>query len=296
MEKLSLLKVISEIYSKNENIISYLKSIDNRKNNSIEDILISYDFQAGSYTEWYKNDPHLRDETVSYLSEVINKIGEYSTILEVGVGEATILGLLIQKLNKKPERSYGFDISWSRIKYAQKFIKELKLENVNLFTGDLFTAPLKDNSVDIVYTSQAIEPNGGREEEALKELFRITRKYLILLEPAYELADEKAKVRMKEHGYITKLHTTAKKLGYKIIEYRLFEVNYNPLNPVAIMIIEKNSNEMIDDPMCCPITNTNFILSDTAYYSPESMLLYPIVNNIPCLLPQNAIVATKFLE
>lgn len=50
--------------------------------------------------------------------------------------------------------------------------------------------PLKDNSIDIVYTSHSIEPNGGREEEALEELYRVANKYLILLEPDYELANE----------------------------------------------------------------------------------------------------------
>ena len=53
------------------------------------------------------------------------------------------------------------------------------------------------------------------EEKALEELYRITKKYLILLEPAYEFANTKAKARMDKNGYITKLYPTALKLGFK---------------------------------------------------------------------------------
>ncbi|OMP65827.1 methyltransferase domain-containing protein [Domibacillus epiphyticus] len=296
MDKLVLLKKIKEIYEENENIIAYLKTFNNEDKNSLEDILISYDFQAGSYIKGYENNPSVKNAYCDYLSQIINNIGEYDSILEAGVGEATTLGVTLSKLEKKPNNSYGFDISWSRIKYAEKFIKNKNLNNVHLFTGDLFNTPLKDNSIDIVYTSHSIEPNGGREEEALKELYRITNKYLILLEPSFELADETARTRMKEHGYVTNLYETANNMGYKILEHRLFEVSSNPLNPTGLLIIEKEAGETVANPMCCPVTKTDIILKNNAYYSQDSLLAYPIINNIPCLLPQNAIIATKFLD
>ncbi|OLN24025.1 hypothetical protein BTO30_00995 [Domibacillus antri] len=296
MNKLALLNKVKEIYSNNQNVIAYLKNLNNEDKNSLEDILISYDFQAGSYIKGYENNPTIKDAYCDYLSNIINNIGEYDSILEGGVGEATTLGVTLSKLDKKPKNSYGFDISWSRIKYAEKFIKTRKLDNVHLFTGDLFNMPLKDNSIDIVYTSHSIEPNGGREEEALKELYRVTNKYLILLEPSYEFADETARARMKKHGYVTNLYETAKNLGYKILEHRLFEVSSNPLNPTGLIIIEKEAGETIANPICCPVTKTEIIKKNNAYFSQDSLLAYPIIDNIPCLLTQNAIIATKFLD
>ena len=56
---------------------------------------------------------------------------------------------------------------------------------------------MPDKSVDVVYTAHSLEPNGGRELEAVKELLRITSKRLILIEPSYELADKECKIRMK---------------------------------------------------------------------------------------------------
>ena len=77
----------------------------------------------------------------------------------------------------------------------------------------MFNLPLLDNSIDIVYTSHSMEPNGGHEEELLAELYRVTNNYLILLEPAYEFASEEARARMRKHGYVTNLYETAKRLG-----------------------------------------------------------------------------------
>lgn len=49
----SLMK-IKEQYQKGENIISWLKSLDGRGNNTFEDIMISYDFQAGTYVQGFE--------------------------------------------------------------------------------------------------------------------------------------------------------------------------------------------------------------------------------------------------
>ena len=298
MDKLSVLNRIKELYLNNENIIEYLKTLDKRNSNTTEDILISYDLQAGTYTAGYKNNMSDKDRYSHHLASIINEVGNYKSILEAGIGEATTFGPALLSLDIKPEKCYGFDISWSRIKYAKRFLRESNFDyDVELFTGDLFNAPIKDNSIDIVYTSHTIEPNGGREREALQELYRITNKYLILLEPGYEFANEEAKKRMLAHGYVTKLYSTVKELGYDVIEHRPFEESSNPLNPTGLMIIRKNKgNSDILSPLCCPITKTDILKKSNAYFSQESLLAYPVIDEIPCLLPQNAIVATKFLD
>ena len=81
----------------------------------------------------------------------------------------------------------------------RKSILALKnIFNSGLFVGDLFNAPIEDSSFDVVYTSHSLEPNGGFERKALIELHRITRKYLVLFEPIYELGSSKSKVFMEK--------------------------------------------------------------------------------------------------
>jgi len=294
MKKFKQLKKIKEVYSRGENMIKYLKSIGQNKSNAIEDILISYDFQSGSYIKGFANNPRYKIDYCGALATIINKYDNIDSIIEVGVGEATTLNCLLNKLKNKPNNILGFDISWSRIKFAKEFSKEFGNEDLRLFTANLFEVPLLDNSIDIVYTSHSIEPNGGKEIEALKELYRITNKYLILLEPSFELANKEARQRIVEHGYVTKLYQTAIDLNYKIVEHRLFDYTSNPLNPTGLLIIEKqNSVEKNHSNLVCPLTHTSLEqFNEHLFYSSESFLAYPIIENIPCLLKENSILAT----
>lgn len=297
MDIIKNLNRIKQLYLDNGNILKYLRERQGHVSNAVEDILISYDFQAGNYTARYKQNSSVEKLYCSHLAGLIDRLGPHSSLLEVGVGEATTLGPLLQLLPNRPDRCYGFDISWSRVKYARRFLQEMGVHDVDLFVGDLFHAPIHDNSIDVVYTSHSIEPNGGKEREALIELYRIARKYLILLEPAYEFADEEAKARMGSHGYITSLFSTAQELGLNIIEHRLFDVSLNPLNPTGLIIIKKEPpNSPAINSLCCPNTRTNMIKRSNAYFSADSLLAYPIIDEIPCLLPQHAIIATKFLD
>ena len=291
--KIEILSRIKEIYNNGENIISFLKKINKQKNNCIEDILISYDFQAGSYIKFANENVDFINRYTSLISEEIKQLDvEINTILEVGVGEATTLASLIQNLNLNNINFFGFDISWSRVFYGKQHLKEKKINNVKLFTADLFSIPFDDNSIDVVYTSHSLEPNGGREIEALKELFRVTNKYLILLEPAYEFADDESKKRMEFHGYVKNLVHYSNELGFNVIENRLFELSSNYLNPTQIIIIEKNINKKTNINFYCPITKTVLKSGDGYYFTTEGLLTYPIIKNIPCFLPQNAIVTT----
>ena len=56
MNKYALLEAVQRLYKEsNVNIIQYLKKRTNSKQNNLEDIMISYDFQAGKSEEAYKS-------------------------------------------------------------------------------------------------------------------------------------------------------------------------------------------------------------------------------------------------
>jgi ubiquinone/menaquinone biosynthesis C-methylase UbiE/uncharacterized protein YbaR (Trm112 family) len=291
----SEIKKIKGIFDAGGNVMEYLRSTNNDNKNSIEAIKISYDLQAGTYIQSYKNNIEFNRLYTSAVASIIEKLGSHQSILEAGVGEATTLANVVEKMTVKPNKSCGFDISWSRINFARKFAESKGMNSGWLFIGDLFRIPLADNSIDIVYTSHSIEPNGGREEEALRELYRISSRYLVLLEPAYELASDEAKARMEHHGYVRGLKQTAEKLGYKIVEYRLFDHIINPLNPTGLLIIEKNASaNEAETTFACPVTGGKLAKELDCYYATESLLAYPIIGGIPCLLPENAILASGF--
>jgi hypothetical protein len=166
---------------------------------------------------------------------------------------------------------------------------------VTLCTGDLLSIPFLDNSIDVVYTSHSIEPNGGAEERILRELFRIAQRYLILCEPGYELAGIEAKARMDSHGYCKNLKGVAERLGYKVLEHTLFPYSQIALNPTAITIIEKGSRPLATDlPFACPKSRAPLVSFPGAFYCEESLMVYPIIGDIPCLRTQSGILASKY--
>jgi ubiquinone/menaquinone biosynthesis C-methylase UbiE len=292
MEKYDLIVRISKLYDEGANIVQYLKSIDKRNVNSTEDILISYDFQAGSYIRYAEENPVYINNYTQAISNIVTGLLAKGSVLEVGVGEATTMANVARKLGAGFIFA-GFDISWSRIFYAKKYMSKLDVA-ASLFTSDLFRMPFANNSIDLIYSSHSLEPNGGREEEALKELYRVASNYIVLLEPAVEFASPEGKERMRKNGYITNLKNTIEDLGYNLIEYRKFEYSSNPLNPTALYVIEKNP--IIDHKpieLVCPISHSPLIEGSDHFFSPVAFVSYPKIMGIPCLVTSNAVLTTK---
>lgn len=283
-------------YKEGKNILYEMKKNHNETENRKANIELSYDLQAGSYIKNMKDNNHKEHKKryTKELAKIIKDLGEVKTVLEVGIGEATTLSGVMQNLQKSI-KYYGFDLSLSRVAYAKEWLDSLSLKNYILSTGDLQNIPFLDNSIDIVYTSHSIEPNLGNEKEILEELFRVTNKYLILLEPAYELTNDENRKRMDYHGYCKNLLAISESLGYEVIKHEIFKYSVNELNPTAITIIKKCTNKKSSKlPLACPLTKTKLKKYKDCYYSDEALSVYPIINNIPCLRVENKILATKY--
>lgn len=296
--RLALTRHIANLYARGENVLQNLRELDQppsgRALNSVEDIMISYDFQAGTYIRGYEHDPTYLDRYTDELARIFAGLGPLGTVLEAGCGESTTLSVLGNKLADRPSLG-GFDISWSRVKLGSQFAARRGLSPA-LFCADLFRIPLADHSVDVVYTSHSIEPNGGREREAITELARIARRWLVLLEPAHDLAGAEARQRMESHGYVQNLAETIRNLGLDLVEHRMFPVSANTLNPTGLYLVRvgEPATEARTFRFQCPISGTALEAGASAYYSPDSFLAYPVLGGIPCLLENNAILATKY--
>jgi histidinol-phosphate/aromatic aminotransferase/cobyric acid decarboxylase-like protein len=108
---------------------------------------------------------------------------------------------------------------------------------VSTFRAELAAIPLSDNSVDVVTTNHAIEPNGGREVEILFELLRIAKRKIVLFEPCYEIATDEGKARMRQHGYVRDLRGHLEELGAKVESLTPLKTVHNPLNPTACIVV-----------------------------------------------------------
>jgi ubiquinone/menaquinone biosynthesis C-methylase UbiE len=291
-----------EAYAKGENAMAFsreaLAEYYGGEVNQRIATLVAYDLQAGNYVARVRKYYEFNKDWCKQLADLIDPvIPDNGTLLEVGVGEATTLSGVLNNLGEKVQGSFGFDISWSRIKVANDWLIE-KSQQSKLFVGDLFHIPLADNSIDVVYSSHSLEPNGGHEERLVAECLRVARKSVVLVEPIYELASAEAQERMRHHGYVRGLREVAEVLDCVIEDYRLLECVGNPLNPSGVLKIRKAGNSSAVNEISdrsywqCPLTGSALVEHADYFMSKGTGIVYPILNGVPLLRPEHAVVAS----
>jgi len=284
-------------WARGENLMALLRKQHGSHINTQESIEVSYDLRAGIDIECMEDRAHatyVRD-SAGEIARLLQQYGRPSSLLEAGVGEATTLTYVLKSYGREPLNVHGFDLCWSRILRAKQWLAQEGVTDVSLCTGSLTSIPFADNSFDVVYTNESIGENAEHEATILTELYRVTSRFLILLEPAYELAPPEAQARMLQHGYCRDLAGHARRLGMKVLEHKLIPFVENPLNPIGSIVIEKDSGASPVTPSYrCPKYHAPLVKHDTVYYSSDSFMVYPIVADIPCLRAENSIIATLY--
>lgn len=262
-----------------------------------EVIETAYDLQAGSYVKAL-DDPNMLHQRESYgaaIAAQVRSLTEPTSILEAGVGEGTALSFVLDGFGDNCPVAHGMDISWSRLACGREWLSRRGHDSAVLSVASLLSLPYRNDSFDVVYTSHTIEPNGGKEAAILKELYRVSSRYLVLLEPAYELASEEVRQRMDGHGYCRGLVRHAEELGMEVLKHELFPHACNPLNPTAITVIVKNAHASPAIPKwACPRFGDLLTDRGDSLYSEGSLRAYPKIGRIPCLRPSDGIVASAY--
>jgi len=267
--------------------------------NNLLSTLVAYDLQAGSYISAARAHRENNRRWCRQLAGLLaGVLAEGDSIMEVGVGEATTLAGVLAETGAKVGVAFGFDVSWSRVAEGRKWLAE-NCQEASLFVADLLNIPLADSSMDVVYSSHSLEPNRGKEEEALRECLRVARKAVVLVEPMYELASAEAQARMRHHGYVEGLRETAERLGAEVVDYRLLDYAPNPINPSGVLCLRKAGIpevmgvESQVDIWRCPMTGVELETGSEFFYASEVGLAYPVLRGIPMLRAEHGIVASK---
>ena len=271
---------LRKLYKKKINISEYLRKKTNLSEKEI--IKLSYDIQSGSYIQNYN---YAKSRKV--LSQVIKEINstKYKSLLDFGCGELTNFYTLIKNIETKNKIFVGYDLSLTRILLGKKFIdKKNKIHKnkiqLKFFSNNSIKIPLPDNCIDLIVSCHALEPNKTNVSKILKELWRVSRKKLILLEPNNELANKFQMLRFKKHNYILNLERKLRKITskYKIIHNKF---NFNPNNPASIFILEKNSNKNNKFNFLNPKNNNDILKKKfDFYYSEKTGQIFPTIDNI----------------
>ena len=289
-------------YSRGLNAMEYARSVTGNAENLTTATLIAYDLQAGSYAAATRANPHENDRWCAQIAALVAPfVSAQTSILEIGCGEATTLAGVVHHLPLLPRSALGFDISWSRCAEGARWLAAQSVA-ASLFVADLFNIPLEDASVDVVYTSHSLEPNGGREADAIRESLRVARRAVVLIEPLYELAHADAQTRMRQHGYVRGLKATAEQLGGEVLQYRLLEHVRNPLNPSGVVLIAKAEAHPGDEKRAngdtawrCPLTHAAMSDRGDVFIVKDAGLVYPVLRGIPMLRREHSIIASKII-
>jgi ubiquinone/menaquinone biosynthesis C-methylase UbiE/uncharacterized protein YbaR (Trm112 family) len=286
-----------ELYRSGTNIMAYLREARGQADNDSTAILTSYDLQAGSYVRLVESDPAIArtlERSCEKFAQIFARLGAQS-LLEAGVGEATTLAGVVARMPERPAHVLGFDISLSRLLWARHHAETHGVSGT-WFTGNLDNVPLADSSVDIVFTSHALEPNRGREREILVELHRVARRYVVLREPSDELGSDETRAHIERHRYVTGLAATARELGFDVVEHALWGIDPNPRNAAALLVIRKSSAaaDLAPPALVSPVSRSPLVEHHGSLYCADDGLVFPRFRGVPCLLAENGVFASQF--
>jgi ubiquinone/menaquinone biosynthesis C-methylase UbiE len=290
-----------QTYKNGGNVTEYLRHSLGESANSEEIIEVAYDLQAGTYIQHFNEH---RDQVNRYIGELTTILRAHvldaSTILDVGTGECTTLTGVAVGCFERADRILACDISWSRLyvgrAFATQHMPTAIRSRFHPFVASFFALPFADKSVDVTWTSHALEPNGGHERKALSELFRVTKQKLCLFEPNYEANSPEGKARMERLGYIRNLKTTAEQLGATVNDWIRIEHAINPLNPTYAFIITPPSAPASDYLWACPASHERLVPHNGFLFSQGAGLAYPVLLDIPVLRVEAAILASALLH
>tara|TARA_B100000989_G_scaffold83679_1_gene59972 strand:+ start:4326 stop:5198 length:873 start_codon:yes stop_codon:yes gene_type:complete len=276
------IKKLKKLYKKNININQYLKK--EKKINKTNIIKISYDIQTGSYIKAfnYRKSYKILKPMIKELKSI-----NFKSLFDFGCGELTNFFTIVKNIDTKNKNFYANDLSFSRIQHGKKFLKNKISIKLTCFANNSTKLPMPDDSIDVVTTIHAIEPNKKDASKILKELWRISRKKLILLEPNNRLTDKmsenKRKIinkRFKKHNYVLNLEDKIKKItpNYKVIEIK---DQFNAFNPASLFIVSKNSKKKNKLNFLNPNNNRDVLKNNSNFcFSENTGELFPIIDDI----------------
>jgi ubiquinone/menaquinone biosynthesis C-methylase UbiE len=300
-----ILILARDAYKKGKNVTSVLKNYLQKNYNTPEIIALAYDLQAGTYTSYSLNNKVFTSNRARELATFVAPYCvDIELVLDLGSGEISMFSRLLAALKSRNIRkAYASDISWSRLNIGVEATKNIvpKNNNLTVFVSEMAKIPLPSKSIDLTFTDHSLEPNGSRLEEIIKEIFRCTRSVCIFTEPCNELASIEAKERMKKLGYIFDLEETIKKLGGYILDRKdIVNNSSNALNPARVLAVRPpqvqtiNSIDTSEGFYTFPGTDYNMQLIDGCLTCHEMGVVFPIIKNIPILLEDKLIIASKF--
>jgi ubiquinone/menaquinone biosynthesis C-methylase UbiE/uncharacterized protein YbaR (Trm112 family) len=235
--------------------------------------------------------------------EIRNVLSNYKfkSVLEVGVGELTTIEDIYKFFGPDID-CYGVDLSLNRIKHGLEEYKKRHDKLPIVSKANALHLPFPDNSFDLVITRHTLEQMPKIYKEALKEIFRVSKKQVILFEPSFELGTFAQKLKMLNTDYVRGIPKFLNSHNdLKVEKEYLMKNSANPLNHTACFRISTLNQENITNsnsaiPFVCPISKSKLEDKGTYLYSKDSKRVYPVIEGIPVLDPEYSLILSESID
>ena len=266
-------------------------------------VKFKYDNMAGVYVDNQKNFKNEKYLALNEKNEVLECRGiitpyyadclkglfllsKSKSLLEVGAGELTTISLVLNSLKKKFSYSGAIDISLNRLLVGKKYLKSQGNKVDFLARADASQLPFKDNSFDMVYTCHCLEQVPNLFIKSVKELIRVSKKYIVIIEPSYEFSLIASKNNIYKKGYTKITDALLSKTGFTPI-YRKFLPLKNYISSAEIIVFEKKnyykSLNKKDIQFVSPISREKLSKNKKFLLDKKNFKKYKIYKKIPLL-------------
>lgn len=277
-------QIARDAYSKGNNITHALKG-KTPAPNTPEIVALAHDLQAGNMPTYSTK---MLDDRAEEIAMAINDyLMEDSTLLDVGTGEMLMLDLIMYNLQYPCREVFASDLSWSRLHNATMEATKFVCDNVGI--------PLPTKSIDIIMCDNVMMyEQETRVTDVIHELFRVSKGYVVFVEPSYELSNAEGRERMLEHSYlhehILKLNIEA--LYGEIIHSVVLKNNYKDIMPNQIWVVKVPDADDISNWPEVTVPGTDYPL-DGNLFSKDLLVSFPRIDGIPILLNDKAVVTSS---
>lgn len=156
---------------------------------------------------------------IGMFKKIKNFLPKKSKVLEVGFGSGYMLSLMA----KEGWEVHGIDNNPFSLKFAKTLFRDKKVKG-KLSLADGFKIPYQNNSFDLVFNSGVLEHfTYKKQEEMLKEMLRVSKKYILIAVPNDNPKSFFASYRKTSNfidegeDYMPDLKKLAKKFNLKIL-------------------------------------------------------------------------------
>lgn len=287
--------------------------------------LIKYDRRAGTYINDYKmgetletspiyrsaydgevkdvkfkivNEAHLKWLANTVIEGMLDNV---NSVIEIGAGELTTIAPLKSYFTNPDIKIYASELAWSRLKVGRDFFTAKNLAPNSLSAASVLELPYRDNSFDCVLAHYFLEELSGYQEQAIKELLRISRKYVVMIEASYELGNKLQKRKLRTRRWNLEIMPAIKRNHWNLIEHKLVPYCHDIHHHGALFIIEKDhpvgqshaAAPKNPGQVCCPICHGKLNKYGSFLKCEGCSLAFPVLDGIPVMTTGNAIVASK---